>query len=249
MGLKQILSSQGRKAMKSIGILVSSPIEAKAFSELENQSPIEIRKGVWLISSGMGEKNIKKAIAKLILKGIEGLISFGFAGGIDSLLTTGTITLPKQIIHLNGMIFNTNDVWRNAIKKQIPLEHPFTEKALVHTPSILYTPEDKNYYFQRSGGSAVDQESYFVGEMAFESSLPFLVVRVILDDATTSLPQNVDKLQDEKGVLNLKLLLKELLHITLWPDYYKLSRQYYQSHKVLERLSGYQLKSPDAKFL
>ncbi|HET9843683.1 MAG TPA: hypothetical protein VFP93_03385 [Gammaproteobacteria bacterium] len=223
--------------MQKIGILVSSPLEGRSFfKDLMYQEPYAFSKNIWVICAGRGDKNQKKATTKLIFKGIDGIISWGFAGGLDPTLASGTIILPQQIIHPFGPTLDMDKKWHKKLKNQLEKHFPVITHPLAYAQHILHTPKQKRNLFERTKAAAVDQESFIIGDMVKEAKLPFISLRVILDDAYTALPKNIQTLQDNTGTLIKKNIFLELLKPHLWLNYLTLSRQYSKTNQILHHV-------------
>lgn len=223
--------------MKKIGIIVSSPFEAEAFGKKPSCKPTEISPGVFINSCGPGQKGVHDAILHLTYEDVDGLISWGFAGGLDPSLETGTLVIPHQVIHPFGQTLSCDETWHQFLKESIQGQMSFSEKPIVHSEAVLKTPAQKQLVALRTHGAAVDQESFWIAYWANQLKIPMIAIRVILDDAQTQLPENIEQIQLDNGHVNPKALFKALMTPSFWPHFMKLKSQYQVCQNTLKTLS------------
>jgi adenosylhomocysteine nucleosidase len=133
------------------------------------------------------------AAARLIEAGAAGLVSFGFAGGLDPELPPGTLLVPRSVLH-DGRSFPTDP--RLAAALGAGLQAPLATAA-----AILDSPEAKRRLRAGSGAAAVDLESGAVAEQAARRGIPFAVLRAICDPAWRALPPVALIAMDQTGRL------------------------------------------------
>ena len=150
-----------------------------------------LRQGALLAVCGMGGLLAAAAARSLVNAGAAGLMSFGFAGGLDPLLSAGTVVLPAEIVSGNGKRLMTSTPWRERLSAEFAPRRPPSAGALLTSVVPIASVADKAAAFRESGAVAVDMESFDVAEVAAAFSLPFIAVRVIVDTAADSLPRAV----------------------------------------------------------
>lgn len=219
-----------------VGIIVSTPLEAKVFGiKKMNSACAQLGEKIVIACCGPGKKGVDKAMLHMTYHDVQGLISWGFAGGIVSDMTTGKLVIPKQIIHPHGPTLDTNHPWHDNIMQGLEELTPSTA-PIMHSDDILKTKTQKTFGNLRTHAVAVDQESFYVASWAHQLRLPMLSVRVILDDYMTTLPGDFDKLLNDQGQLNKKTLIKILANPTHWHEMIRLQNQYRISQKQLRRV-------------
>ena len=161
-----------------------------------------------LAVGGMGGALAARAARSLVDAGAAGLLSFGFAGGLDPSLSAGTVVLPTEIVSGKGGRFMTSTDWRERLCVAFAERRP-AAGALLTSAAPIDSVADKASAFRETGAVAVDMESLSVAEVAAAFGLPFIAVRVIVDTAADVLPQAV-LAANRAGSLSLRHLLAGL---------------------------------------
>ncbi len=141
-----------------------------------------------VVCKGPGQKAARVAAEQAIDAGVDGLISFGIAGGIDNSVTPGTLLLPREVREGRINTYKTDDEWRSAIKAAVRHEACPNEAPLATVNRIVRSAEEKTRIRDKTDAVAVDMESLAVAEAAHEAGLPFVVIRAVCDPALQSLP-------------------------------------------------------------
>ncbi len=220
--------------MNKIGIIVSSHLEAKIFGVTMGSSPIRSFDHYVIACCGRGQEGVDKAILHLTYQGIDGLISWGFAGGIVPSLRTGTLVVPKQLIHPFGPTLDCNLDWHQLVKECLDKDLPVSTGHIMHSDNVLASNAQKQAGALRTHCVAVDQESFYIAQWAHRLKIPMIAIRVILDDIFTELPNKIESFQKENGELNYQTLLKTTLSPSQWPALWRLKNQYQLSQKHLK---------------
>lgn len=144
--------------------------------------------------AGMGAARAEVAARELIKAGAATLVSFGFAGALSPALKSGDLCLVREV--------------RNALGEHFPVTPlaPAGEGAgnapsgiLVSAPETVLSVDAKQALQRISGADCVDLESFTIAKAAHEAGVPCMVVRVIIDDAGTSLPEALTRCVDDFG--------------------------------------------------
>lgn len=220
-----------------VGIIVSSPLEAKAFGLPVKSNCIELDQNTVLACCGPGKKGVNKAMLHLTYHDVQGLISWGYAGGLTQDLPTGTLVLPKQLIHPYGPTVDVSGFWHAKLLASIEQTMPISTGPIMLSDEILTTPKQKAFAFERTRAVAADQESFYVAKWARMLELPFVSLRVILDDYNTSMPANIGSLLNDSGHVHVPSLIKVMAKPSHWPEMIKLQNQYKVSQAQLNLLS------------
>ncbi len=127
---------------------------------------------------------LRAALQAAILRGVEGIISFGIAGGLAPDLTAGDWVVASRVRH-GDQVFPTDKNWTRNLLSAIP-HAVYAEIA--GADELIMTAVHKRDIHTRSGAVAVDMESHIAAKVAFESGIPFVACRAIIDAADRTLP-------------------------------------------------------------
>jgi adenosylhomocysteine nucleosidase len=185
--------------------------------------------------SGMGGAAATQSARSLADAGVEALVSWGMAGGLDPAFTPGTIFLPSEVVSADGaIVLATDQAWRESLGAQVaqaqdgggrrrggagheaaggagapPLRATISGRLLTSAKAVS-TEADKALLFRQTRAEAVDMESLAIAEVARDRGLPFIAVRVIVDTASDTLPRAVTAAADNEGHLRIGRLLGAL---------------------------------------
>ncbi len=184
---------------------------------------------VVLLQCGMGPERAAQAVLWLgQYYQLTGVLSVGFAGGLQAELVRGDAVLVTKILapcDTHETASGSADV---GLRPDARLAHiaamAVAQTAVVsHTGTLLSTPTvvaqavAKRDMGQRSGALAVDMESYSVGQAAAQSHLPFAVLRTIFDPADENMALPITICLTPDGSLQPWCLLGYLVcHPGLW---------------------------------
>src|SRR5262249_45144778 len=160
------------------------------------------QQNVVLLQCGMGPERAAQAVLWLGQHfQLTGVLSVGFAGGLQAELRPGDALLVTYILAQDDMARTASLAAGRGIRPNPRLAHIAAmavaqARVVSHTGTLLSTTAvvaqaaAKQALGQHSGALAVDMESYSVGQMAAQSHVPFAVLRTIFDasHANMSLP-------------------------------------------------------------
>jgi adenosylhomocysteine nucleosidase len=185
------------------GIVFAVPIEADAFERLASDEVatqaggLTIREGhvagrrvAWCVA-GVGRAAATRA-ARLLVDGHRPrlLVSAGFAGGLDPGLGRGSVVRPNRVL--------TDDAHEPLPLADVAAHEPV---AIVTVDRIVGPAEAKAALFARTGAQVVDMETRAVAEVAGETGLSCVSIRVISDDAGQPVPREVAALVRPQSAL------------------------------------------------
>jgi adenosylhomocysteine nucleosidase len=226
--------------LSKLGIIVALPAEAKCLynKKLDITSPIEIQKDIFLCLSGIGYESASHAANKLLNFNINGLISWGVAGAIDSSLKSGDLILANTIISPDKT-YTTSIEWKNKLSEYIQDKHGKIINAnIASSREICASTTDKENLLRSTDALAVDMESAAIAETAKKNNLDFIAIRTIADQAHTCIPEAVLKHTDNLGNPEL---LKFVLSCILKPgqirDIVILAKNYNSALKTLSNIA------------
>lgn len=127
-----------------------------------------------------------------------GLVSFGFAAGLDPALAPGTLLLPRTVVHGPAQPFSVHAGWHAAVHAALG-GIACAMGALLAVDAVVGSRHAKRALRVRSGAAAVDLESGRLGAAAARLEIPYLVLRVVLDGADDDLPPRSGALVDRRG--------------------------------------------------
>jgi adenosylhomocysteine nucleosidase len=184
---------------------------------------------VVLLQCGMGPERAAQAVLWLgQYYQLTGVLSVGFAGGLQAELARGDAVLVTKILAPYDTHETAGGSADVGLRPDARLAHiaamAVAQTAVVsHTGTLLSTPtvvaqavakRDMGY---RSGALAVDMESYSVGQAAAQSHLPFAVLRTIFDPADENMALPITTCLTPDGSLQPWCLLGYLVsHPELW---------------------------------
>ncbi|NNE21078.1 MAG: hypothetical protein HKN11_00575 [Rhizobiales bacterium] len=160
---------------------------------------------------GPGPEAARRSANELISKGVGGLISFGFAGGLDERLAAGTVVLATEIRAGRYDYTRSTDQWRDAVLNTVNWSRPPIEEPIAAVDKIVSEASDKNRLRYQTDAVAADMESFAVGRAAHQAGLPFIAVRAISDPALQSLPIMALDAVDADGKLRPGRILWSLI--------------------------------------
>jgi hopanoid-associated phosphorylase len=153
------------------------------------------------ISGGRPERARQQADL-LLQNGAPGLISFGIAGGLSSMLIPGTIVIGVGVVS-RGNKFAADAAWQLRLLQRLP---GAMRGWIAGEDTVAATRERKSELFRQTGAMAVDLESAAVAEACAVAGRPFAVIRAIADPADRRLPSlALDALDEEGRVLPMKV--------------------------------------------
>lgn len=155
----------------------------------------------------------------LVEAGAEGLVSWGCAGGLDPALAVGTVVMPTEVIDATGRR------WATLAGASLPgLRLPLSTAPVVESPAVLTDRAAKRALHARTSAVAVDMESAAVMQVAHAHGLPALVIRVVLDAATTAVPEPWRRTIDENGELRPSAVMRAAVWPQYWPAAFRLAQ-------------------------
>ncbi len=164
------------------------------------------------VQSGLGRAAGFLAAAELGRqdKRLSGLVSIGFCGALDADIATGSIVLPNRIITADNECFDTDAAWVSAVAGKMTEFPLVTDRTIYCATETIETQAGKRATHSRCGACAVDMESAGIAHAATRFDIPFIAVRIVLDEAADTLPEATRNAVHSDGNLNIKGLLRGL---------------------------------------
>ncbi|MGH6943450.1 MAG: purine phosphorylase [Geminicoccaceae bacterium] len=165
-----------------------------------------------IVCSGGDPERARKAALDLIGRGVEGLVSFGLAGGLGTELRPGDLLLPKAVVLPGGDHAATDAAWRARIEERVqPAALRLHDGVLAGSDRLLVTVADKRALREATGALAVDMESHAVAQAARRGGVPFMVIRAIADPCDQALPETARNALGPEGQVPALAVLRALL--------------------------------------
>jgi adenosylhomocysteine nucleosidase len=167
-----------------VGILVGMESEAALLPE----GP--------LVGISGGRAGLAERLAReMLVAGVEGLISFGIAGGLAPDLRPGDLVVGSAV-DLGGATLAAEPAWFRHLANQFPHAR---QGIVCGAGEAVVTAKQKAALFAESGGLVVDLESGAVAEACAAAGKPFAVLRAVADPADRSIPAFALRGLDENG--------------------------------------------------
>jgi adenosylhomocysteine nucleosidase len=186
-------------------------VEARCITQrrLPFNKPITLGENgaIWL--SGMGTDAARRAAEGLKTSGATALMSFGFAGALESSLNPGDLVLP-EFIH-TGHLLQVDLGWRDSLRQRLPGHLSIAGGILAASAYVLTSGTAKRELALVTGACAVDMESGAIAEAAAHAGIPFLAIRAISDPVEFSPPPVLLGAVRPDGTADLMRLLPLLL--------------------------------------
>ena len=198
--------------MNIVGIVVAMQIEARCLTNrhLPIGEIINLGNNSKICLCGMGGNAAREAAIKLQEEGATSLISFGVSGALDSKLRPGDLLLPQSVY--NERLLPVSLAWRDRVQKCLPSNLRVISGKLATSKKILTSSNEKCDFARITGASAVDLESGAIAEVAEDSDIPFLAIRVISDPIEFSPPLALLDAVNPDGSAKISQIISLLLH-------------------------------------
>ncbi|MBX6321798.1 MAG: hypothetical protein IRY94_08225, partial [Rhodospirillaceae bacterium] len=130
-----------------------------------------------------------RATQALLNAGVTGMLSFGYAGGLDPSLRPGAVLIADAIVLPDGQRLPTDAAWAaGAAEAAERLGVPVRRGAIVGCGHAVTTVAEKRWLAERARAQAVDMESHVMARLA-KPRVPFIAVRVVLDSHDRAVPE------------------------------------------------------------
>jgi len=145
-----------------------------------------------VVQAGVGRIRAAAGARLLIRRfSLQGLVSFGFAGGLTPELARGTLIIGTEVVCEDGSgkrAVASRDLVKQFCAAADAERLPMQQGRLVSSRDIVADPASKTDLRNKSGACAVDMETVGIAEAADETGLPWVAVRAIVDRAMDTLP-------------------------------------------------------------
>jgi adenosylhomocysteine nucleosidase len=185
-----------------IGIVVGLPQEAAILKRVLGEATPP------LACAGAQPARAAQGVAELVAGGAGMLLSFGLGGGLDRSLRPGDIVVGAGVVAADGTMRATDDVLSQRLCAALDDGGCRWSAGLVAgADKAVATAAAKRALAARTGAVIVDMESHAVAA----ASLPFAILRVVVDPAERALPASVLGAIDSHGRVRPVALMAGLL--------------------------------------
>lgn len=146
-----------------------------------------------LVRTGVGPKRARETLAPFVqANACRGIVSTGYAGGLLDKCTLGDLLVPEEVLSvppLREARFKPDRQLRRVVLERAKAG-PWKVHAdrMITCDRVVFSSSEKRRLGLQFGAGSVEMESAALAELASEASVPFVVVRVVLDEASFSLP-------------------------------------------------------------
>lgn len=192
-----------------------------------------------LTFSGVGPAAAEGAARTLLERGVERLMSWGFATGLHPILDPGDVSIPEEIVAEDGLIIPVDSTWRSKVVDACAFRFPVERRpGLAEVTAVLRNRKERTDVLRRTDCAVADMESAAVGRVALEAGVPFLTVRVVIDPAAHRLPYAVTETMTSRGTVPTGRLVRTLVRRpTDWMPFVRLVANYRTALRTLQRLA------------
>ena len=163
-----------------------------------------IAEGLGLVrAGGGGREGAMRAVEALLAAGVDGLLSFGVAAGLDPALAPGALVVPARVrVAGQDLACDAGLLgWLGGA----------TVAALADAGGLLATPAAKRDLRAATGAAAADLESGPLALTAARAGLPFAGRRAGCDPAARGLPEAAALALDAAGAIRPGRVIGRLL--------------------------------------
>lgn len=188
-----------------------------------------------LVAHGPGRRNAARAVGAARSRfALSGVISTGFAGGLDPDLAVGDLFVAERIFLLESRV---------GYAGQLPasISAAVRAGALVTVDAVAQSAAEKRR-LRAAGADAVDMEAAEVARQARELDLPFGCIRVISDAAHTDFTFDFNRARRPDGTFSgWRIAQQAGLSPRRWKDLFALKRD---SERAADNLAKFLLECP-----
>lgn len=222
------------------GIIVALPEELTTLTnkKVAKGSFIFIAENILVVYSGAGSVNAAAGAKLLIANGATRLISWGCAAALAMRLNPGDLILADKLIDAENIEHVVDLDWHSHAKKTLEAYITVSSGNLADSVGIISSSKDKKQMHAKTGAVALDMESMSIAKVAKHHSLPVLVIRVIADPVSMSLPKAINYSLNSQGEIVMpKLLFFILLRPSELPGLIKLGIHFSAAKKTLKSIA------------
>jgi hopanoid-associated phosphorylase len=144
---------------------------------------------------GAGNSKLLMRRLKAVGPNVRGVISLGIAGALAPLQQVGDVVIASHVV-AGYEHYACDPGWSRVLRTKLPEAHSVVIAGVDAPAGHIGAKKD---LFRETGAHAVDMESHVAARFALERGIPFVVLRVISDNAHRTLPPAVLERLSIKG--------------------------------------------------
>lgn len=152
---------------------------------LAAESRIAAGPGIVTVAAGGIAARLKDLLAAEIDRGVQAILSFGIAGGLDPRLRPGSLVVARWVDD-GGTRHAADEGWAAALARALPNG---TLAGLAGSDEAVCNAKAKAGLHARTEAVAVDMESHIAARFARRHGLPFAALRIVADPALRVVPK------------------------------------------------------------
>ena len=146
-----------------------------------------------LVRTGVGPERAKGGISPFLsAHPYQGIVSTGYAGGLRDGYRLGDILVPDEVRTIPPLpeirIRPDPELRERVVRAVRPGPWDIHTSRMITTDRVIFTSTEKRRLGIEYDAGSVEMESAVIAEIAHRTSVPFVVVRVVLDEASFGLP-------------------------------------------------------------
>ncbi len=197
---------------------------------LTAEARIAERFGYPVAAGGGTPEGAADAALQLVEQGVNALVSFGFAGGLDPSLRPGSVVIPVSVLSDGREYIVASDLADRF--------GGLTGHRLMAGTFVAADAHTKRQLHDSTRAHAIDLESGSVARVAGDHGLPFAAVRAISDSAERDLPPAALLALDQRGGIDMVRILASLFRQpSQFPALLGLAADAARAHRALLRLT------------
>lgn len=155
---------------------------------------------------GFGGARLADRLGSRLRMPCRGVVSFGFAGGLDPALRPGAVVIGDAVHGPDGGLA-ADPAWTAALLAALPMAR---RGVLAGVDLPVATVAAKRALHRRHGALAVDMESHLVAALARAHGVPFALCRIVVDPAQRPVPAAALAAVDASGAVHVPGVLRAL---------------------------------------
>ena len=184
--------------------MIGSPI--LAVTGLLAEARVAAGAAVITVSGGGDVARLALLLQAALSRGVQGVISFGIAGGLKPGLRPGTVVVGRAVN--DGTVRREADSrWIARLTRALPHAHV---ADLAGVNAAVCGIDDKAELHRATGASAADMETHVAARLAALHGVPFAAVRVVADPAERVLPSAAVVGMGPDGTADIGAVLRSL---------------------------------------
>ena len=196
--------------------------------------------GMMIACTGAMPNQAEHLSKGFIDQGCGALMSFGISGALCPDLQVGDTVVSTGAINAKGDVFFADGSWLQRVIALLDQKLSPVHKGLIYgSDEIISTPQLKSEIYASSKAICVDMETHRMALVAVRASIPFLAIRVISDDTSSTIPSIALGVIGGNGKPLIGRVIRGLLrHPNQIPALIALSRDMETSLATLRRVPG-----------